>query len=91
MFWWSKPRGLAFEMTLCVLRARLAGWARPEVDLEACTVRCDPDEQPWSMNRTAILGAGNRVGTRRRRRRRKQNGNSEAAGGAEEKEEASRA
>jgi hypothetical protein len=37
-------------MTMCILRARLAGWERPEVDLEACMAKCAPEEEPWAIN-----------------------------------------
>ena len=50
LFWWGQPKGLAFNMTMCVLRVRLAGWERPQLDLEACTMRCSEEETPWSIN-----------------------------------------
>ena len=37
-------------MTMCVLRARLAGWERPQLDLARCEMRCSEGELPWSIN-----------------------------------------
>ena len=56
LFWWSQPRGLAFNMTMCVLRTRLAGWERPQLDLARCEMRCSEEELPWSINTLARRG-----------------------------------
>ena len=39
LFWWSRPQGRAFEMTMCTLKARRLG-AKVRLDLERCTLEC---------------------------------------------------
>ena len=41
LYWWTRPNGRAFEMTICTLRARLFK-ARPHLDLHACKLQCGP-------------------------------------------------
>ena len=49
LFWWSRPHGRAFEMSMCSLKARLAG-SKPSLDLEACRLVCGPGSEPFDFN-----------------------------------------
>ena len=48
---------------MCILKSRMAGWDRPEVDIVECTVKCSPDEEPWAVHQEMAKGEGN-VGIR---------------------------
>lgn len=50
LFWWGKPWGRAFEMAMCILRARQSGWPKPELDFGQCTMRCTPSEVAWKIH-----------------------------------------
>jgi len=49
LFWWSRPHGRAFELTMCVLHARLVG-AEVQLDLQSCTVQCGPGSTAWKVH-----------------------------------------
>ncbi|KAG1654903.1 hypothetical protein FOA52_011063 [Chlamydomonas sp. UWO 241] len=43
LHWWNRPHGRAFEMTMCVLKARLHN-TQPRLDLRVCRLFCGTDE-----------------------------------------------
>ena len=68
LFWWSAPWGRAFDMAMCMLRARMFGWARPLLDLHACTLQCAPEEEPWCIHNRSLRLQGRDQGGRRQHR-----------------------
>lgn len=48
LYWWTRPHGRAFEMTMCVLKARLLK-AKPQIDFGTCTMTCG-DGRKWEIN-----------------------------------------
>ena len=68
LFWWSAPWGRAFDMAMCMLRARMFGWARPLLDLHACTLQCAPEEEPWGIHNRSLRLQGRDQGGRRQHR-----------------------
>jgi len=43
LYWWTRPHGRAFEMTMCTLKSRLLG-VKLQLDLNTCTLRCGDDK-----------------------------------------------
>jgi hypothetical protein len=43
LHWWNRPHGRAFEMTMCVLKARLHN-TTPRLDLASCRLFCGTGE-----------------------------------------------
>ncbi|KAG1673542.1 hypothetical protein FOA52_003842 [Chlamydomonas sp. UWO 241] len=39
LYWWSRPHGRAFEMTMCTLKARALG-KKPTLDFATCRLKC---------------------------------------------------
>lgn len=58
LFWWGPPWGRAFDMTMCMLRARMFGWQRPLLDLHTCTLQCAPEEEPWRIHNRSLRSQG---------------------------------
>ena len=39
LYWWKRPDGRAFEMTMCALKARLLN-QKVHLDLRSCKINC---------------------------------------------------